>query len=133
MGPGRYLPDRTEGITRVEELPKPLVVSRSRNYRRRACPRCGRTCYRDNIGRRVREFLKWADIPVDSKPFIDIASTNQEVTLGGTAPNAYAKRIAEIIAWQLPGIVDVRNTIELRSHRSGIATNGKVVREKISR
>jgi arsenite/tail-anchored protein-transporting ATPase len=32
--------------------------------------------YRDNIGRRVREFLKWADIPVDSKPFIDIASTN---------------------------------------------------------
>jgi hypothetical protein len=53
MGPGRYVPDRTEGITRVEDLPEPLVVPRSRNYRRRACPRCGRGCYRDNVGRRV--------------------------------------------------------------------------------
>jgi arsenite-transporting ATPase len=32
--------------------------------------------YRENIGRRVREFLKWSDIPVDAKPFIDIAVTN---------------------------------------------------------
>jgi hypothetical protein len=53
MGPGCYLPDRTEGITRVEDLPAPLVIDRSRNYRRRACPLCGRGCYRDNVGRRV--------------------------------------------------------------------------------
>lgn len=32
--------------------------------------------YRDNIAVRVREFLKYADIPVDSKPFVDIAVTN---------------------------------------------------------
>lgn len=32
--------------------------------------------YRNNIGVRVREFLKWSDIPVDAKPFIDIATTN---------------------------------------------------------
>lgn len=32
--------------------------------------------YRENIAVRVREFLKYADIPVDSKPFIDIAVTN---------------------------------------------------------
>jgi arsenite-transporting ATPase len=32
--------------------------------------------YRDNIGKRVREFLKWSDIPVDPKPFINIAATN---------------------------------------------------------
>ncbi len=32
--------------------------------------------YRESIGRRVREFLKWADIPVDSRPFVDIAVTN---------------------------------------------------------
>ena len=32
--------------------------------------------YRDNIGSRVREFLKWADIPVDAKPFVEIAVTN---------------------------------------------------------
>jgi arsenite/tail-anchored protein-transporting ATPase len=32
--------------------------------------------YRTNIGGRVREFLKWADIPVDARPFVDIAVTN---------------------------------------------------------
>ena len=32
--------------------------------------------YRDSIAVRVREFLKWADIPVDHRPFIDIAVTN---------------------------------------------------------
>src|SRR6266568_5520087 len=32
--------------------------------------------YRENIGRRVREFLKWADIPIDARPFVDIAVTN---------------------------------------------------------
>lgn len=32
--------------------------------------------YRENIGRRVRDFLKWADIPVEAKPFVDIAVTN---------------------------------------------------------
>jgi len=53
MRPGRYLPDCTEGITRVEDLPQALVVPRSRNYRRRPCPCCGRSCYRDNLGRRV--------------------------------------------------------------------------------
>jgi hypothetical protein len=53
MGPGQYLPDDTEGITHVEDLPTPIIVSRSRNFRRRACPCCGRGCYRDNLGRRV--------------------------------------------------------------------------------
>ena len=49
MGPGDYVSDRTEGITQIEDLPAPLVERRSRNYRRRACPRCGRGCYRDNL------------------------------------------------------------------------------------
>jgi ribosomal protein S27AE len=53
MGPGQYVPDRTEGITRIEDLPPPRVERRSRNYRRRACPRCGRGCYRDNLGHRL--------------------------------------------------------------------------------
>jgi transposase len=53
MAPGHYVRDPTEGITRVEDLPEPLVVPRSRHYRRRPCPRCGRSCYRDNTGRRV--------------------------------------------------------------------------------
>jgi transposase len=45
-GPGKYLPDVTEGIRRVGDLPKPTVVKRSRNYPRRACPGCGRGAYR---------------------------------------------------------------------------------------
>ena len=39
--PGEYLPDVTEGITRVEDLPKATPIIRSRNYRDRTCPRCG--------------------------------------------------------------------------------------------
>jgi hypothetical protein len=45
-GPGEYVADRTEGITRAEDLPKAKVVRRSRNSARRACPRCRRSCYR---------------------------------------------------------------------------------------
>ena len=44
--PGEYVPDSTEGITRVEDLPKAKTVRRSRNYRRRRCPRCGGSAYR---------------------------------------------------------------------------------------
>jgi hypothetical protein len=40
-GPGEYRPDSTEGITRIDDLPRPNVSLRSRNYRRRPCPRCG--------------------------------------------------------------------------------------------
>ena len=46
-GPGDHRPDPTEGITRVEGLPTPKVLRRSRNYRRRPCPRCGHSAYRD--------------------------------------------------------------------------------------
>ncbi len=45
-GVGEYLPDATEGITCVEELPKAKVVYRSRNFRRRPCPHCGHSAYR---------------------------------------------------------------------------------------
>ena len=44
--PGKYVPDVTEGITRVEDLPPAKVVKRSRNWRRRPCPNCGRSAYR---------------------------------------------------------------------------------------
>ena len=63
MGPGLYVPDCTEGITRVEDLPPPLVGRRSRDYRRRACPRCGHGCYRDNRGHRVLHDL--GNLPKD--------------------------------------------------------------------
>src|SRR3954451_9180319 len=41
LGPGEYVPDVTEGIPSVEDLPKPRIEHRSRNYKARRCPRCG--------------------------------------------------------------------------------------------
>ena len=53
FGPGEYLPDPTEGITRPEDLPKAKVISRSRNFESRSCPRCGQSGYRDRTRQRV--------------------------------------------------------------------------------
>lgn len=49
LGPGEYLPDPTEGITRVEDLPKPKLIRIDRNFQRQACPRCGYLAYRDGV------------------------------------------------------------------------------------
>jgi hypothetical protein len=40
-GPGDYRADVTEGTTRVEDLPKPRILTRSRNYPQAKCPGCG--------------------------------------------------------------------------------------------
>ena len=53
MPPGEYLADPTEGVLDPDALPEPLVENRSRNYRRRACPRCGKGCYRDKCFERT--------------------------------------------------------------------------------
>ena len=41
------------GIKRTEDLPKTKVCIHSRNYRRRRCPHCGHSAYRDRRGRRT--------------------------------------------------------------------------------
>ena len=61
MPPGEYVPDSTEGITRVRDLPRPVVQRRSRDYRRRCCPHCGRGCYRDSQGHRTLHDLGCPD------------------------------------------------------------------------
>ena len=53
IGPGEYVPDVTEGITCIADLPQPKVVRRSRNYPSRRCPRCGRRAGRRGLGRRT--------------------------------------------------------------------------------
>ena len=53
MGPGAYVPDVTEGVVDPDDLPKASTKRRSRDYRRRRCPRCGRSCYRDSRGKRI--------------------------------------------------------------------------------
>jgi transposase-like protein len=50
---GEYLPDPTEGVIRTEDLPQPRLRSRSRNFRHRRCPRCGRSAYRYDWGQRT--------------------------------------------------------------------------------
>lgn len=52
-GPGEYLPDATEGITRVEDLPKAKIIKRSRDFRRQPCPRCEHSSYRHRRAKRV--------------------------------------------------------------------------------
>jgi hypothetical protein len=52
-GPGQYFPDRTEGITNPEDLPRAKIVQRSHNHKQRPCPRCGKRCGRDRVFTRV--------------------------------------------------------------------------------
>lgn len=52
-GPGEYVPDATEGITRVEDLPKPRLQRQNRNAAARPCPRCRRPAGRYTVGTRT--------------------------------------------------------------------------------
>jgi transposase len=52
IGPGEYVPDRSEGITKIGDLPRAMVVECSRNHSRQTCPGCGKSAYRDRVYRR---------------------------------------------------------------------------------
>jgi hypothetical protein len=52
-GPGQYLSDPSEGITRPEDLPEAKIVRRSRNFRHRPCPLCDKSCFRQTVFTRV--------------------------------------------------------------------------------
>jgi len=41
FGPGEYVPDPTEGIVDVNDLPQPLFVPYDATYDHSPCPRCG--------------------------------------------------------------------------------------------
>ena len=53
FGPGEYVPDPTEGIVDVNDLPRPLVVPYNRNHEHTPCPRCGHLAYRHKSGQRT--------------------------------------------------------------------------------
>jgi transposase len=53
FGPGEYVPDHSAGILTPEDLPQAKVVRRSRTYRHRTCPRCGKRCGRARVFTRV--------------------------------------------------------------------------------
>jgi hypothetical protein len=66
-GPGEYVPDVTEGITRVEDLPQPRLEYRSRNYPARRCRFCGHRAGRYAVASRTLHDLGDPDSgrPVD--------------------------------------------------------------------
>src|SRR5262249_44226657 len=66
-GAGEYVPDVTEGITRVEDLPKPRIERRSRNWPARPCQRCRHRAGRYAVGSRTLHDLgdARAGCPVD--------------------------------------------------------------------
>ena len=53
FGPGEYVPDPTEGITDVKNLPPSQTVAYSRNQPQTPCPRCGHLAYRHKSGQRT--------------------------------------------------------------------------------
>ncbi len=65
LGPGAYVADVTQGITRVDGLPKPLVRWRSRNYPHLRCPICGHRAYRV---RSVCRVLHELGDPISGRP-----------------------------------------------------------------
>jgi len=52
-GPGRYVPDPTEGITNVHDLPTPQLVAYHRDHKQTPCPRCGHLASRHKSGERT--------------------------------------------------------------------------------
>ena len=64
-GPGRYEPDVTQGIISADELPKPKIVKKSRNYRNRPCPECD---HRASRVRTVQRTLHDLGDPYSGRP-----------------------------------------------------------------
>ncbi len=52
-GPSRYVPDPTEGITNVNDLPAPKLVAYDRDHQQTPCPRCGHLASRHTSGQRT--------------------------------------------------------------------------------
>ena len=67
FGPGEYVPDPTEGIVNVNDLPAPTLVAYDRNHDYTPCPRCGHLAYRHKSGQRTLHDLGnlYTGCPVD--------------------------------------------------------------------
>jgi len=67
FGPGEYVPDPTEGIVNVNDLPAPTLVAYDRNHDSTPCPRCGHLASRHTSGQRTLHDLGhlYTGCPVD--------------------------------------------------------------------
>ena len=52
-GPGEYVPDPTEGIVDVKDLPEPQLGFYRRNHKQTPCPRCGQLASRHKADQRT--------------------------------------------------------------------------------
>ncbi|HYP88288.1 MAG TPA: BON domain-containing protein [Polyangiaceae bacterium] len=69
----------------------------------------------ERIREDVCERLSWND-EIDATD-IGVRVENGEVTLEGTAPTRYMKRLAADLAERVPGVSDVHNTVRVRKGR----------------
>jgi hypothetical protein len=53
FGPGEYVPDPTEGMVDVKDLPTPQLVTYNRNHQQTPCPRCGHLASRHTSDQRT--------------------------------------------------------------------------------
>ena len=53
FGPGEYVPDPTEGIVDVKDLPLSILVPYDANYDHSPCPRCGHLASRHTFDQRT--------------------------------------------------------------------------------
>lgn len=53
FGPGRYVPDPTEGIIDIKDLPAPQLGLYRRNHQQTPCPRCGQLAPRHKADQRL--------------------------------------------------------------------------------
>ena len=53
FGPGAYVPDPTEGLVDIKDLPRPHLVVYSRNHDHTPCPRCDHLASRHTSGQRT--------------------------------------------------------------------------------
>ena len=105
FGPGKYVPDPTEGIIAVQDLPAPQIVAYDRNLEHTPCLRCGHFCYRHKWGERTLHDL--GDLstghPVDllvtySSHYCSRCRRHFNVDLSDVAPpgSHYTHRVIEL-------------------------------------
>jgi hypothetical protein len=107
LGPGEYVPDVTEGISSIVDLPQPRIEGRSRNYQARRCPRCKtRTALRrlEKPRKRVRWFKRLALAKLNS-PNLEKALLFLDDKLLGSTSNAVERsnRLPHGAEEHLPG------------------------------